>query len=184
MGTGTIRPSSGGRTIVEMKEFGSFPAATQRYVRRSLDVGLERNDADAVWARDVGETVSIRAQTRMYQRHLPQLRSVVPADTAYERLTPFMAPLIGLTAFDLGQGRLTSFSSYRFLYERLLGARARPWLPGAFCAAAALPNLHPDLRRSLLQSITEAAATAPGWSDREPSFYPSWVEKIDMSRAA
>jgi hypothetical protein len=39
-----------------------------------------------------------------------------------------------------------------------------------------LPHLHPDKRRVLLQSISEAAVTAPGWSGREPSFYPEWVD--------
>jgi hypothetical protein len=28
-----------------------------------------------------------------------------------------------------------------------------------------------------LQSISEAAATASGWSTREPAFYPEWVDK-------
>ena len=90
-----------------------------------------------------------------------------------------MAPLITMTAFDLGQDRLNGFGAYRFLYERLLGSAARPWLPAAFCAAAALPHLHPERRRILLKSISEAAATAPGWSNREPSFFPEWVEKIE-----
>ena len=44
-------------------------------------------------------------------------------------------------------------------------------------AAAALPQIKPERRKHLLQSISEAAATAPGWSSREPSFYPEWVEK-------
>jgi hypothetical protein len=60
----------------------------------------------------------------------------------------------------------------------LLGAWSRPWLPGAFCGAAALPQIRPERRKSLLRSISEAAATAPGWSDREPSFYPEWVDKV------
>ena len=47
----------------------------------------------------------------------------------------------------------------------------------AFCGAAALPQIRPNRRKHLLQSISEAAATAPGWSQREPSFYPEWVEK-------
>ena len=51
-------------------------------------------------------------------------------------------------------------------------------------AAAALPHLHPDRRRSLLQSISESAATAPGWSTREPVFWPEWVEKVDIAAAA
>jgi hypothetical protein len=36
----------------------------------------------------------------------------------------------------------------------------------------------------LLQSISESAATAPGWSGREPVFWPEWVEKVDLKTAA
>ena len=111
----------------------------------------------------------------------PTLRVMVPDDSGIDAVEPFMAPLISISAFDLGQGRLTTFSAYRFLYERLIGAESRPWLPAAFCAAAALPQLHPDLRRRLLQSISEAAATASGWSNRQPAFYPAWVEKVDQA---
>ena len=48
-------------------------------------------------------------------------------------------------------------------------------------AAAALPHLHPERRRKLLQSISEAAATASGWSSRQPAFFPHWVEKVDTA---
>jgi hypothetical protein len=126
------------------------------------------------------EAASIRAQARIYER-LADIRAMLPNDSDLNAIEPFMAPLVTLSAFDLGQGRLTSFSSYRFLYERLLGAEVRPWLPSAFCSASALPHLHPDLRRKLLQSISEAAATASGWSNRQPSFFPQWVEKIDTN---
>ncbi len=169
-------------TLAEMKEFAGFEAATQRYIRRSLDVGLERDDAMARWSRDVVEAASIRAQSRIYDR-LPEIRALVPDDSGLDAIESFMAPLVTITAFDLGQGRLTTFSAYRFLFERLIGAEVRPWLPAAFCAAAALPHLHPELRRKLLQSISEAAATASGWSSRQPSFFPAWVEKVDTSAA-
>tara|TARA_B110001454_G_scaffold178956_1_gene171978 strand:- start:1673 stop:2221 length:549 start_codon:yes stop_codon:yes gene_type:complete len=177
------KPADGTITLAEMREFASFPAATQRYIRRSLDVAFHRADAMELWCRDVVEAASIRAQARVYER-IQELRTIVPDDSGLEQMEPFMAPLITISAFDLGQDRLSSFSSYRFLYERLLGAGARPWLPGAFCAAASLPNLHPDKRRLLLQSISEAAATAIGWSNREPSFYPEWVEKVDITKSA
>jgi len=173
-----MKPAEGAMTLAEMKEFAGFSAATQRYVRRALDIGLEREDALARWSRDVVEAASIRAQARMYER-LPDIRALLPEESGLDAVEPFMAPLITVTAFDLGQGRITSFSAYRFLYERLIGAEVRPWLPSAFCAAAALPNLHPDLRRKLLQSISEAAATASGWSNRQPAFFPQWVEKVD-----
>jgi len=166
--------------LAEMKEFASFSAGTQRYVRRSLDIGLDREDAMKRWSRDVVEAASIRAQARVYDR-LPEIRATVPEDSGLDAVEPFMGTLVAVSAFDLGQGRLSSFSAYRFLYERLLGAEVRPWLPGAFCAAAALPHLHPDMRRNLLQSISETAATAPGWSARQPSFYPDWVDKIETA---
>lgn len=179
MGT-RMRPADGAMTLAEMKEFGGFAAGTQRYIRRSLDIGLDRDDAMSRWSRDLVEAASIRAQARIYAR-LEEIRETVPDDSGLDAVEPFMAPLVTVSAFDLGQGRLNSFASYRFLYERLIGAHARPWLPGAFCAAASLPHLHPDTRRILLQSISEAAATAPGWSSREPVFYPQWVEKVDIA---
>ncbi|WP_066665152.1 MULTISPECIES: hypothetical protein [unclassified Sphingomonas] len=172
------KPAEGAMTLAEMKEFAGFAAATQRYIRRALDIGLDRDDALERWSRDVVEAASIRAQAHIYDR-LPEIRALIPDDTGLDAMEPFLSPLITVTAFDLSQGRLTSFSAYRFLYERLIGAEVRPWLPAAFCGAAALPHLHPDLRRKLLQSISEAAATASGWSNRQPAFYPQWVEKVD-----
>ena len=173
-----MRPADGAITLAEMKEFAGFPASTQRYIRRSLDIGLDRDDAMGRWSRDVVEAASIKAQSRIYGR-LEHIRDHVPDDSGLDQMEAFMAPLVTVSAFDLGQGRIGSFAAYRFLYERLIGGEARPWLPGAFCAAAALPHIHPDKRRNLLQSISEAAATAPGWSNRAPCFYPEWVDKIE-----
>ena len=163
-------------TIAELREFASFDAAEQRYIKRSLDIGLGRQDAFKLWARDASETASIRSQYVVYQE-LKALRATMPSETGFEELEAFMGKLLRITAFDLAQERLSGFSSFRFLYERLLGAEVRPWLPSAFCAAAALPQIRPERRKGLLQSISEAAATAPGWSERAPSFYPEWVEK-------
>jgi hypothetical protein len=173
-----MRPAGGTLALAEMKEFAGFPAATQRYIRRALDIGLARQDALTRWSRDPVEAVGIKAQVRVYTR-LDQIRELLPDDSGLDQMEPFFSPLVTVTAFDLGQGRLSSFAAYRFLYERLIGGGVRPWLPGAFCAAAALPHLHPEKRRSLLQSISEAAATAPGWSSRQPRFFPEWVDKIE-----
>jgi hypothetical protein len=163
-------------TIAELREFASFTSCEQRYIKRSLDVGLGRQDAFKLWARDESESASIRSQYVVYQE-LKVLRGAVPTDTSFEALEDFMGKLIRIAAFDLAQERIECFSAFRFLYERLLGAEVRPFLPSAFCAASALPQIRPERRKHLLQSISEAAATAPGWSSREPSFYPEWVEK-------
>ena len=168
--------------LMEMEEFASFPKGTERYIRRSLDVGLVRRDAVRRWARDPGEAAAINTQEKVYRR-LAALRDLVPDDTALEAIEPFMAGLITVSAFDLAQGSLPSFAAYRFLYERLLGARVRPWLPAAFCAAASLPHLHPEQRRALLASAAEAVGCA-GWSGREPRFIPEWVEKVDATISA
>ena len=173
----------GDMAIAEMREFASFPSRTQRYIRRSLDIGLVRNDAVARWSRDLVEAAGIKVQEKVYRR-LPAVREAIPEDSGLDGVGAFIGELVSVSAFDLGQDRLPSFSAYRFLYERLIGAAVRPWLPGAFCAAAALPHIHPAKRKDLLQSIGESAATAPGWSAREPAFFPEWVEKIDESPAA
>ena len=175
--TKTKTPQPGAVALAEMKEFASFEAGTQRYVRRSLDVGLERRDAIDRWSRDLVEAASIKAQGAVYQR-LNDIRDTIPDDSGLDSVESFMGPLVTVSAFDLGQDRLPSFSAYRFLYERLLGPYVRPWLPGSFCAASALPHIHPERRRTLLQSMSEAAATAPGWSNRAPCFFPDWVEKV------
>lgn len=162
-------------TISEMREFASFAPCEQRYIRRSLDIGLGRCDAFRIWGRNPGENAAIRSQYVAYQE-LKALRQDIPADSGFDRIEGFVGKLTRVAAFDLAQERIESFSAFRFLYERLLGADARPWLPSAFCAAAALPQIRPDRRKLLLQSISEAAATAPGWSDRAPSFYPEFIE--------
>lgn len=177
--TATSHAAPGSMVIAEMREFASFPAGTQRYIRRSLDVGLEREDAVARWSRDAAEQARIRVQARVYDR-LNEIRAAIPHTSDLSSLEDFMAPLIMVSAFDLGQDRLHSFGAYRFLYERLLGASTRPWLPAAFCAAASLPQLHPQTRYALLTSISETVATAPGWSPREPGFLPEWVDKVDL----
>ncbi|QYU70240.1 hypothetical protein J4558_09030 [Leptolyngbya sp. 15MV] len=171
-------PSAGtaSLTIAEMREFASFSAAEQRYIKRSLDIGLGRQDAFKLWARDAAENAAIRSQYVAYQE-LKVLRTMIPCESGLESIEPFIGKLTRVAAFDLAQERIECFSAFRFLYERLIGADARPWLPSAFCAAAALPQIRPSRRKVLLQSLSEAAATAPGWSDRAPSFFPEYIDR-------
>lgn len=162
-------------TISELREFASFTAGEQRYIRRSLDVGFDCPEAFARWARNEAEFTSITSQHLAY-RDLKALRAMRPDEIGFEDIETFAGKLMRMAAFDLAQERIGCFSAFRFLYERLFGAWVRPWLPAAFCGAAALPQIRPDRRKMLLHSISEAAATAPGWSTREPSFYPEFIE--------
>lgn len=163
--------------LSELKQFGSFAAAEQRFVRRSLDVGLNRGDAVQCWARNTAEKSQIEAQSRRY-RMLELIRACISDDENPESAECFLAPLVTMSAGDLGEGKICEFESYRFLYERLLGPGVRPWLVSAFCAAAALPSIHPELRKQLLQSIPVQDVVAAGWSIRAPMFFPEWVEKV------
>jgi hypothetical protein len=167
----------------EMIEFGGFPAGTQRYIRRALDVGLRRRDAVRRWSRSETEAEAIALHAAAYAR-LGEIRALIPDDYAIEPTAELLGPLVSLTLFDLGQGRLNSFAAYRFLYERLLGPAIRPWLPAAFCAAAALPQLHPDHRRTLLETLEDEVVAAVGWSPRGARFFPEWVDKVDATTPA
>lgn len=166
--------------IAEMREFAGFAPAEQRYIKRSLDIGLGRTDARQRWARSETEGLAIEDQYKAYA-DLPTLKAMVPTPSDLGDLELFLGKLVCLAGSDLAQERLKSFSAFRFLYERLLGARVRPFLPAAFCAAAALPVVRPGRRKLLLQSLSEAAATAAGWSDREPGFFPEYVDDFQVA---
>lgn len=162
-------------TVAEMREFAGFTADEQSYISYALDIGLGRRDAFRPWSRVEGDSEAIRRHYVAY-KELRHLRGAVPEAGELEGVEAFFVRLVGLVAFDLGRERIGTFSALRFLYERLLGAGVRPWLPAAFCAAAALPQIQPDRRKLLLQSLSEAAATAAGWSLCEPRFLPDYVE--------
>jgi hypothetical protein len=161
----------------EIKQFASFSAAEQRFIRRSLDVGLNRSDAVECWARNPSEVALIKEQARRY-RIIKLIRTCIPDDESMEATECFLAPLITMSVADLAEGRLVSFETYRFLYERVVGPEVRPWLLSAFCAAASMPSIHPELRKQLVESIPLQAVVVAGWSLRTPLFYPEWVDKV------
>ena len=166
-----IELGTGALIFAEMQEFGAFDPAAQYYIRRSLDAARDPELALDRWARSDDEADGVRAQGHLY-RLLPDLRRSVSVRGAMAAADALLFPLITLSVFDLGSGGLATFAQYRFLYERLLGADIRPWLPGAFAAAAALPHMLPNQSQALLASLGDLTDR---WSSREPTFYPSWL---------
>jgi hypothetical protein len=156
--------------VAELAEFARFSREEQRYIERSLDLAL--GEASACKLPQPGEHLAGLRERHATYRELRALRFAIPQAGCLSALDGFMGMLLRATAQDLGRGSLASFAAYRFLYERLMGAAVRPWLPAAFCGAAALPQIPPDRRKALLRTLTEAAATASGWSDADPSFFP------------
>src|SRR3546814_7691853 len=98
------------------------------------------------------EAAAIRTQAAVYDL-LDEIRPIIPDGPDLGDLMPFYGPLIAPSGFDLGQGRLPSFSLSRFLYERLLGARVRPWLLRAVASAAMLTSIEPTRGKAPLQNL-------------------------------
>jgi hypothetical protein len=175
MGTLT-RPSAGVQLLRELQEYAAFSAPTQAYIRRALDVWSGRPLPLSAGADTAEESASLAARLVFYGR-LDEIAASIPPDDDLASVNRLMAWLVPITAFDIAHTALDSFAAYRFLYERLLGAAVRPWLLGAFCTAAALPQLHPRHRLQLLRSINEGGVAA--WAIRKPVFYPQTVENVD-----
>ncbi len=172
--------NTGQLAINELREFASFTPKEQRYIKCSLDIGLERENMESIfehWVRDGTEESHVRAQSKLYGEKIPLLRALIPANTEDTEISQFIGELTRVSVYDLSREYIVSFSAYRYLYERMLSAKARPWLPSAFCAAAALPYIRSENRKVLLHSISETAATATGWSPEEPRCFPEWIEK-------
>ena len=68
--------------IAEMREFAGFAPAEQRYIKRSLDIGLARTDAFRRWGRSEAENTAIRRQYVAYQ-DLKALRALIPAARSF-----------------------------------------------------------------------------------------------------
>jgi hypothetical protein len=166
--------------LVELTEFATFTAAEQRYIRRSLEVAFARPHATDRWARSITEEEAISLQAKTYKA-MDDITALPPEDIEPDDPSSILLPLIKISSFDLRAGKLTSFAAYRFLYERLLGAAIRPWLMSAFCAAAGMPCVHPELRAELLESIDRRDLAAIGWSTRAAVFFPEWIEKVPLA---
>ena len=168
--------TAGHRMLREMSEFGKLPIAAQRYIRRSLKVRLGEVESLAELARSPAEAKSIGRQIELYQQ-VDAVIDAIPVDGDVASISRFSTTIAPLVAFDLGEQKLESFAAFSFLYERLLGAAARPWLPAIFLMAASLPDLHPNRRLSLLGSVTADAVTSRS-STHEPEFVPQWIEDL------
>jgi hypothetical protein len=170
-------PPAGIQMFREMKELAKLPSAAQRYIRRSLDVAFERWDRLDETTQTEEESESVGRQARLYSK-LGSIRAAIPTSEDETETVRFISMTAELTAFDLAQGKIRSFAAYRFLYERLLGAAARPWLLSVFATCASLAPLSPQLRTDLLRSIDEQAV-ASNHSKLEPRFQPEWVDRLE-----
>ena len=162
------------QTIAEMREFAGFCPHEQFHIERSLEI--VRGPRPFLAAREAPAAGALPSRCRRHaaaQKELIATTARVAADQPLEEAGEFLLALMLVTRYEIAGGMIESFAAYRFLYERLLGARVRPFLPAAFCAAAALPEVEPARRARLIASVGAAVLATPGWSMREPIFFPS-----------
>lgn len=132
----------------------SGPASGDLSPRRNQGIcGLRCGDAAIFAMRSIsGSSVTMRSHAgRATWSKKPQsasrlasigglgdIRTHIPEDSGLDALEGFMAPLVAVSAFDLGQDRLPTFTAYRFLYERLL----RRACASRGCPALSAPRHH------------------------------------------
>ncbi len=164
------------QTIAEMREFAGFSAEEQFFIERSLEIGRSPlAPCCAPPGLDGAAGQRLPTCSQIQRSGYDELRALgrdCTPDQPLPAIEAFVAALIRVTSLDLARGMIASFAAYRFLYERLLGARVRPFLPASFCAAAALPRIDPATRTQLIESVGQAVLATPGWSMREPLFFP------------
>ena len=175
-----IRLGTGEMMFAEMQEFASFGIEVQRYICRSLDVALSPHISPADWARNEREAHDVFAQKQAY-RLLPDIRAAMPGDDGFMDAEAFQLPLIAVSTFDVTCGPIVSFAEYRFLYERLLGPRVRPWLASAFLAAAGSPHFPAEIRQGLVGSVNSGLTDR--WSSAHPAYQPRWLGDAEQLAA-
>ena len=170
----------GSRLIEQLREFTSFTRQSQRFICCSLDTAFAPDISPTHWARNAAEADAIAAQKQVYKA-LPSIRASIPRDCAPVDAEAFLYPLMEMTAFDISCAKIASFAQYRFLYERLVGARVRPWLATPFLAAVSLPYIPGGVRHALI--ATAGDALADEWPQEEPAYWPLWLSD-DQAMAA
>lgn len=163
----------GAQFVAEATEYSELSPKAQRYIARSLEVAQTGLKCAKQWARGVGESSSIMVQVSLYMR-LPEARNKIPKSNAFWELSDFFGYALPCAAFDVSEGRLDGFAAFKFLYERLLGARARPWLASLYAAAVALPNFRPSDFYTT-DGGWNCEIDSRDWDTTEPQFMPEWV---------
>jgi hypothetical protein len=130
------------------------PAVMAYVVSRLRAVGLT---VDRSWLDVVGSQPLSAVLLSGDAKLIAEARTRIPQSNAYWELGPFFECAIPAAAFDLGNGPFDTFEEFEFLYDRLLGAIAKPWLPPLFLAAASMPGLIPEARIRLISSFEPSA---------------------------
>ena len=107
-------------------------------------------DLDQQWLRDAEAIPSSALLLDGHSKSLEEARRNIPQTLAQWELAPFFKHALPAAVFDLVNGPIKSITEFHFLYERLLGPAASPWICMLFLAAACSPNLAVEERLELI----------------------------------
>lgn len=112
---------------------------------RALDIEPDRSWVDP-HAGDEFDMFILHSHSNM----LKAARKALPQSRAQWEMADFYRFTIPPAVFDLNMGVITRYPEFAFLYERLLGTAAKPWLRSIFLAAAASPTFTEECRVELV----------------------------------
>lgn len=113
-----------------------------------------------------------------YYLVLAEARRLLPKSGALWELQAFMGHATAVAVRDVMWGQLQSFSAFRFLHERTLGARSRPYLPMMFLSAVASPGVADKFRLKYLERVTLADVCLDSIETGECCFIPEIADDI------
>lgn len=114
-----------------------FAPEVVRYISRRLRaLGIA---ADRDWLDTSADEFDMLLDSHVNM--LKAARRDIPTSWAQWEMADFYRYAIPPAVFDLSFGFIETYEAFAFLYERLLGREARPWLRSIYLAAAASPNM-------------------------------------------
>lgn len=128
------------------------------YARRALEMAGIETDPKLKETKPVRHSLlHAISEQQFYYR---ELQKAVPQSLAHWEQSQFMRIAHRCALWDLDWGAIKSYAQFEFLYARILGSDAIPFLPSVFAAAALAPNLDQEFGRALLRTL-------PDWFDRD-----------------
>ena len=136
-----------------MDDADQFDDAFLDYARRALEMAGIETDPALKAVKPVQH--SIMHALSEVPVHYAAARAACPQSRAHWEQAEFFRPALRAAIWDLQFGAIRTYAQFEFLYSRLLGDRAIPFLPSLFAAAALSPSLDRAWGRGLVDTIPD-----------------------------
>lgn len=123
------------------------------YARRALEMAGIETDSALKIAKPVRH--SLAHAISEVAAHYAAARAACPQSWAHWEQAEFFRPALCAAIWDLQFGAIQTYAQFEYLYSRLLGERAIPFLPSLFAAAALSPSLDRAWGRGLVDTIPD-----------------------------